>query len=324
MKSRFVCDICDNYYLSKNGIRNHMHDIHVFLGQHPDSKYCRFCKKIVLKANYQEHKRQKHKLIRCDICEKAFFNVKSLSCHKRTHEPKYSCDICKHKYVTKDRLKTHILAVHLHRTPRSKCDLCGKMITTSKLKLHINSVHKKLRDFCCDICAKCFANARNLREHLAAVHLKQKDHVCTVCNRKFSRKNELKQHNNGVHGAKPRTKCVKCERTFTRPRDCKRHLKLHEKHPFSCTRLTCKFMFKTKEARDKHVSVNHAVNSKAFRRTMHQCKNCNKNYNSRQGLESHVMKKHLGLQYECHFCGVKYYEMWSIKKHLMKYHVVKM
>lgn len=321
ISQRFFCDICTKFFLTKTAIQKHMENIHLneIIGKYQDSRRCRYCTKFVVKENYQEHVKQNHKLLKCEICTRVFFNVITFQSHMKTHDPpKYSCDICDQKYSIKGSLKKHILGIHLRKIPRSKCEICGKVVNTSNLQRHIKAIHKKERDYFCDVCHKGFQKPEHLIQHLAAVHLKQKNHVCTICNRKFSAKSDLQVHYNGMHGGKPKIQCEKCERTFALRMNYKRHMKSHEKFPFSCKSVSCRQMFKTEKAVGKHVSKVH-TNPKIT----YCCNECEKIYNSRQGLVSHMETNHRGLRFQCHCCEKEYTAKHLLKHHLLKHHISK-
>lgn len=301
-----------------------MQNSHINRYEYPGSRCCRFCKRFVFKENLQEHIRQKHKRNQCEVCEKVYFNLMSFRSHKKTHEAlQYSCDHCNYKTVTKQSLKCHIVVLHLHNneTPRSECELCGKMIISCKLKKHTRDVHKNRQEFHCDVCNKEFSGVTKLRDHLALAHLEEQNYVCTICNRNYSSKATLSRHTDSVHEAKPKLECGKCKRTFNLPCNYRRHLKAHEKRPFSCTHLPCHSMFKTEEARKKHISFIH-INPKGYRLVKHRCDKCNKTYTTRNNLELHEMT-HLGLKFQCEYCGKEYGQKGRIREHLFKQHVNK-
>lgn len=280
--------------------------------QHPDSKCCRYCKEFVMKDEYRSHFRQNHRIRRCGTCDKSFFNAHQLERHLKIHEGEYLCDICKRKLSSKRTLTNHMLSLHLNKASRSKCEYCGKFFIWSSLRNHILSIHKNQRKYKCDVCAKGFFNCDKLRRHLAAVHLTERNHICTICSRKFTHKWHLTRHYKTVHVHKPTFKCEKCDRSFRQAERFRAHLKEHKKRPFLCTGPTCRSMFATEEARDKHKCV------VAF-----QCDKCHKKYTALHNLDIHLISKHLGLRYECHFCRELYVTKLTIKHHLFKCHVDK-
>lgn len=320
VNQRFTCDVCKKYFRSKQWLRIHM-EKHLN-EDHPDSEQCGVCKKFILNEKFEEHFKQQHKRIECEDCDKVYFNKRAFKKHKQTHEVPYTCDHCNRKFAFKKLLEKHILVVHLGIKFRSKCELCGKMISSINFKSHIQTVHLKQRKFVCDVCHRAYSFAKNLRDHLAIVHLNQKNHFCTICNKNFMCKSSLKFHMKTLHGGKPKIKCEKCQRSFAHSCNYRVHLKGHETKPFSCTHLTCKLMFKTKKALDKHVKDCHNK-PKPYGLIEHNCEQCNKTYMSRNGLKLHISKVHLGMLYHCDNCGKKFTQKENIKRHLLKQHIDK-
>lgn len=323
LAKRVTCDLCNQSYVSIHTLRNHMQVIHLNerMREYPNSRLCGFCQKFVLDEHYQEHVKAKHKKLRCEVCQRVYFNAKPFKNHVKTHRVQYCCDICNHKFTVKSSVKKHIIENHLGKIPRSKCEHCGKMILSRMLRFHIKRVHKKQKDHACHVCGKSFFNLPNLRKHLAAVHLNQQNNVCTICNKNFIYKNILDRHYHGVHGTRPRLDCKKCERTFGLPQSLRRHLNCHEKLPFTCTRSACFRMFKTEEARNRHIKNFHD-NPIPSRCMTLSCDKCNKTFKRSDALKTHVRTDHLKLLYECHFCEQQYKYKQTLIKHLFKNHVV--
>lgn len=319
VKKGFICDICPASYRTKWEMRGHMENTHLneAIKQYPDSRKCKFCTKFIFKEDYKDHLRQKHKPIRCGICEKLYFNAVSLRVHSKTHGAlKYSCDICKGEFTKKEVLKRHIVTVHLRQVPRSECELCGKVLATSALRAHMNQVHKAIRGYRCAVCKKKFYNLQHLRLHLATVHLKQRNFTCSICDRKFSRSGALVRHLNTVHEVERKYKCEKCQRTFTQITSLQRHVKIHEKQPFSCQK--CIRMFKSKMALKQHHAKIHIKP-----RVLHTCDTCDKKFKSQSNLKIHITTQHLKYKYQCDVCGNEYTSKSYLKHHLFEHHFEK-
>lgn len=313
---KFICDLCNKSYVSKASLKSHIQN--ELIKNEPTSRQCAYCKKFLLLADYPEHVEQKHQILRCGTCTKVFFNTHSFKRHQRDHKAsKLSCDICNSQFLQKESLKHHMLSIHLRAIPRSKCEQCGSMVITRNLERHIAMVHQKQQDHVCEVCRKPFKTRAQLREHLAAIHLKQKNFACNICNRKYPYRRTLTQHTNEVHGAKLIHKCELCERTFTSSAsNFQKHVKKHEERPFSCPHSSCKSMFATKEALEKHIA-----RSTESHFIKYYCGKCFKEYSSVETLRCHVNTEHLGLAYECHFCGKKYSDKKNVKKHMFKNHI---
>lgn len=322
MSGRFSCDLCEKSFLDKYVLKQHMENKHLNIvsEQDPNGKYCGFCQKFIFKKNYKEHMKQKHKRLKCNLCDKVYFNNYTFRSHKRFHKVEFTCDDCNRKFKEKRTLEQHILRVHLRKASHFKCDHCGKIMSFfSTLTRHIRTVHQKQYNYACDVCKKGFANAKLLSDHLAFVHLNQQNYVCSICNKKFRSKHGLVLHRNGVHGAGPRIKCEKCGKSVLHV-NYRKHLKIHEIRPFMCIRPFCKYMFfESKEALENHVSAVHDL-SQAARLSMYNCDQCDKSYKKPQHLQRHVDIEHLGLLYQCDVCGKKSGRKDYIREHLLKQH----
>lgn len=327
MSGRFSCDLCEKYFLHKYVLKQHMENklLNIVSEQDPDGKYCGFCQKFIVKKNYKDHMRQKHKRMKCEICDKAYFNKHSFESHKRSHKVEFTCDDCNRKFKLKRTLEQHILRVHLRKAPHFKCDHCRKIMSSSSTLIrHIRNVHQKKYNYACDICEKGFSYAKLLSDHLAFVHLNQQNYFCSSCNKYFKCNRNLRSHLNRIHrdqpGDQPRMKCGKCDRTYLVRLSYQKHLKMHESRPFTCTRPFCKYMFfESKEALENHVSAVHDL-SQAARLSMYNCDQCDKSYKTPQHLQRHVDIEHLGLLYQCDVCGKKSGRKDYIREHLLKQH----
>lgn len=105
----------------------------------------------------------------CDICDKEFRLLASLTNHMRTHEEKrdFHCTLCKASFRKAHYLRIHIDGVHLNKRP-NKCDQCDvAYLMSNELRRH------KLRNhstFPCNFCEKKFALASSLKAHIKTEH----------------------------------------------------------------------------------------------------------------------------------------------------------
>lgn len=322
----FVCDICNKSFTQRHIIQRHMRNIHLneIISKYPDSRRCEHCTKFVLNENYQEHVQKLHKLLRCKICDKTYYNISSFENHVRTHEPKikqyFPCEDCNRTFTSKKSRIYHSLAAHSPEPPRTKCEHCGKMVISMALKQHIHDSHTKQRKYQCKICQKNYLTSTYLREHQTTVHLKEQNHVCSFCNRKFIHKRTLERHYNDAHYAKPKPICQLCNKTFSNAGHFNKHVKRCEQLPFKCTFMACRTMYETQEGLDKHFSRYH-TSPKWFRYVERYCTQCCKKCTS--NLAHHLKAHPLKIRYQCHFCGLTYVLKHKVKEHLLKNHIDK-
>ena len=129
---------------------------------------------------------------------------------------------------------------------------------------------KKKRKLCCDKCDQQFASSSSLKQHRRA--------KAVECNNKYT--------------------CNDCGKLFSSKRSLAIHRKsFHLGNSFSCS--FCPLKSKQKGNLDSHILKIH-LNIKA--RRDHQCKECDKSFQSAGHLRKHKESQHDGLMYECEIC----------------------
>ena len=112
----------------------------------------------------------------CDICPKAFHNVKGLNAHKLVHVggQHYSCDVCHKTFSRSSEFKTHKKIYHNTIEKPFSCDICDITCTTSyELNTH-RRIHTGEKPFSCSPCDKFFTRKSQLTEHLKTrIHAKR-------------------------------------------------------------------------------------------------------------------------------------------------------
>jgi len=148
--------------------------------------------------------------------------------------------------------------------PGAKCDECGDVfVTKNKLKAHILRKHRKnnsaknLKLIECIHCEQTFKQTKTLqlRRHLYKFHpedhLKDKKFVCSVCFHIFASKEELEGHQEELHA---HLKCFFCCKYFQITMHLESHMRNHTgERPFECS--LCRQFFKTKG----HLVVSHLI-----------------------------------------------------------------
>ena len=146
---------------------------------------CRMC--TVVCASTKEliqHHQQKHNILYCDVCSKAFNNPSSLARHQYSHkELKFKCVDCDQLFAFKSNLKTHRVS---HRTipshccvfPNCKRKFKNKGDLTHHAKEHEGIVHK------CPDCKYENPDVRNLESH-RLTHGAIEKYACQLCGKLF-------------------------------------------------------------------------------------------------------------------------------------------
>ena len=161
---------------------------------------CRFSCKLctVVCASTKEliqHHQQKHNILYCDACSKAFNNPSSLARHKYTHkELKFKCSDYDQQFAFESNLQTHRVS---HRTIPSYCCVypnCQRKFKnkgdlTCHAKEHDGIVHK------CPDCTYENSDVRNLESHRLR-HSDIEKYACQLCGQTFRYSNQRHRHIN--------------------------------------------------------------------------------------------------------------------------------
>lgn len=199
--------------------------------------------------------------------------------HEKIHENKseYECEICFKKFLTKDRLLSHI-------------------------KIHGEKKHR------CSICNKGFISASQLAQHELS-HQSETSFVCSSCGLQFNEKSKFDRHrkgncmenNNLIENDTSRTKsiCLVCNLAFDTVQELKRHMKIHT-NAHVCP--TCNKSFLQLNTLENHMKTH---TPRSF-----LCSHCNESFSRQDHLKSHVARKHSEVdekdyKYSCTECGVR-------------------
>ncbi|XP_048000058.1 zinc finger protein 879-like isoform X2 [Leguminivora glycinivorella] len=123
---KFICDICDNRFATKNAVRSHLITLHGF-GSDDAVHTCTWCNKRFealssLKGHIVKHTRERR--FQCDLCNEKFVTHPALVNHTRLHtgERPYSCEYCDESFISASRRMEHTRRKHLE--PSLPCRLC--------------------------------------------------------------------------------------------------------------------------------------------------------------------------------------------------------
>jgi len=97
-----------------------------------------------------------------------------------------------------------LLKEHASKHPEyvpNKCYVCSKEFVCKAIGNHIDLVHRKLRNWKCDLCPKRYYANCDLERHKHQVHLKT-PYRCTICSYLCHNDNTLREHYLGRHQCK--------------------------------------------------------------------------------------------------------------------------
>ena len=151
---------------------------------------CKMCSVVCASTKELiQHHQQKHNILYCDACSKAFNNPSSLVRHQYTHkELKFKCSDCDQLFAFESNLKTHRVS---HRTILSHCCVypnCQRKFKnkgdlTRHAKEHKGIVHK------CPDCMYENPDVRNLESHRLR-HSAIEKYACQLCGKTFRFSNQ--------------------------------------------------------------------------------------------------------------------------------------
>ncbi|XP_065084717.1 zinc finger protein 2-like [Ochlerotatus camptorhynchus] len=207
---RYVCDQCEQTFVTKSQLYNHT----------------------------AKHGVKRHV---CNTCGKAFGHKFLLTKHRLKHEnsPKFICEICAKQLATLSSLNCHMKAHNQASDTKVQCHVCAKWFKNAEtLRSHVNARHKDQRDHRCEPCNKVYPTGSALLEHVRMVHQKDAKHSCDQCDKRFFKKSILTEHIKRAHsGPTPKAlfQCEFCEKEYLHSNNYFFHRK--KAHPEEYARL---------------------------------------------------------------------------------------
>ncbi len=255
-RHHFVCPDCEQTFITKIGLRQHITIQHTDHPMYPCSK----CNSTFNKKSYlNNHIKRIHEerlQTPCPLCAKIYTGPKNLQRHmKAIHNEdrkSFSCEICSKRFAARSSVKIHMLAVHKGETIKETCPICKGEYNKFTIKIHMK-VHSDRPKVHCVTCKKEFIGQEALNRHIARhkglqrkvcpicnknvadlsghmiIHSNEKKFTCATCNQAFKRKYSYKMHLSTHLPLSDRKTiaCPKCDELFTTRGHLKRHLKRH-------------------------------------------------------------------------------------------------
>lgn len=147
----------------------------------------------------------------CPIC---FSKVHFLPNHLLRCHP-ICCEHCKFKTIKPEELDKHIKRKHKDTIIIEPliCPICGKTFKQN-LDRHIEAIHKKMRNYHCDLCGYSAYQKEYVNNHMKSVHLAD-ELQCNLCDYTTSSPKLMKLHIYNKHTDNTeRTICIHCNRSF--------------------------------------------------------------------------------------------------------------
>lgn len=230
--------------------------------------YCTYCKKYFEDIKNHDDTAHSDFLFTCEICKRKFRSERDINRHKlmRHMDETYICDLCGNGYGDLYHLRCHI-QTHIVQAPHD-------------IK-NIQDGNAKILD--CSFCGKHFNYPRSVIRHILSVHEKVKDFECEICARKFSDKGELNKHKKKFHEEKNSGKfCKICK---IKIEDIKEHYdQCHDDLEFICD--VCHIRFRNISTLGYHKKLKHPEYGKDPK---FLCKICGKGYIYKSQLLKHEL-----------------------------------
>lgn len=298
---------------------------------------------------FEDHKFFHYKLrpYQCGMegCSHMCNSRRTLKRHIEFHlgGPRYRCSYCDERnFTTTDARENHIKEVHTDKT--LDCRECGKVLTRpweikSHFKNHKSAVlyecerclggikfsderllnlHKQRhiyedkypKQFCCNLCERCFGSENNFRKHIKN-HQPTSEYTlftCPECGKTVTRhKHENVSTHERLHKKNDGNfKCPQCDEVFEKQPKLRAHIrKEHSSKQTPCDRCG-KLLFK--HTLTKH--LNKCVGGD-FR-----CAHCPLIFDSKIKRYRHTQIVHIG--FNCKKCRVQYANKSELNRHLKR------
>ena len=263
---------------------------------------------------------------RCPKCEQMFPGELKLRDHIETvHKVKISfqCKDCDKQYAWEKDLKQHTRYKHTGEL-RFGCEHCGKILRSNyDLERHVDAIHDLTVHKCGD-CSEEFKSKEYLRSHEIQNHNENAEQ-CSKCLKKFVENRNYEQHVEQNNCEKKKSnenlldksieKAVVNEENMTTEKVSTEREKIPEKRIIQC--WFCQRVFTSKVALNRHTKQQ--ICQKDLREKVEiRCtfEHCTKVYETKLGLERHIMFHNNDRPFHCEDCGKSFIQKVSLKEHL--------
>ena len=299
----YPCDQCDKRFHTARCLSIHKTRMHST--RYTEERMCRVCdEKFASQFLLLEHKRV-HDIVsrhECDLCEKWFNSVASLSIHKtRKHsagktDSERVCKVCNKAFDYPCQVSAHMVVHDAAVQKPHRCEVCGKSFRThGYLSLHQNAVHSTTRPHECPLCEKSFKTKCVLDRHRKALHSDEKPHACSVCGFRFALRGALTKHMI-CHSDEKRYQCTLCCKRFKHRSGLSEHRRqcgTNVERRFACK--ICDSRFHTGSHLRVHLKTHLTLKP-------YKCFYCDKCFREQNRLDIHLTV-HTGYRpFECKIC----------------------
>ena len=301
---------------------------------------CRFCgiffKKISNRYKHEVNKtcfklEERERKVKCDICNKKFFEVGNLVRHVKTVHVllTFKCNECYEVFNRKTNFESHFEEYH-SKGKEFECDECRDVFDTyDDVLCHLDNEHdySNRNDVKCEVCSECFTRQDNLDRHIKNFHgEKVLLFRCDQCRYESVRQSNVDRHKRDVHfkDEQKQLVCNICDYKTIRNYDLTRHLE-HVHLKFEQKQLVCNICgaYKTTRKQDLTRHIEH-VHFEGQRKKL-VCDMCHKYKTTREGdLTRHIKYVHWKSeqkQFLCDMCDYETTRQHDLTKHIEEMHL---
>lgn len=200
-----------------------------------------------------------------------------------------------------------------------KCDLCNFQLDSfSHALIHHRNVHNQKGYLIC--CSRKFRQLSALVDHLD-FHANPECFKCQICAKNFTSLSNLRIHIASMHIQQTRYQCDVCGKFLNCKYRVTAHLKTHivnikSNETFPCHFPLCDKSFNSKNGIKSHIYICHNPNRETF-----WCEICGKELKSKGSLREHITNTHAQeiKKIQCQICKHYLKNDYSYKKHMNRH-----
>jgi uncharacterized Zn-finger protein len=189
------------------------------------------------------------------------------------------------------------------------------------LEDHIESVHKKVKNYLCDLCGHACYKQKAIELHILNCHL-PKNVKCPQCDFTTITKERLNLHIKNIHeepsGSSKKYQCPveHCKKILKKKSTYDSHLqRVHhrEENKVKCDHPECTKLFYSQKEMGHHFERVHSPRNEI-------CDACGGRFGSAEALRKHFIALHREKKFACEFCGDKFVIKSRLQMHIKRNH----